>query len=477
MLTHSCQHSMATAAVQNIWQELENTTMVDIGATIDRDKLYRKIGLRILPLLVLCYTFAYLDRVNIGYAKLQMTEDVGISESAYGLAAGIFFLAYALFEVPSNLLLEKIGTRKTLFRIMVLWGITSATMMFVTNAMTFYVLRFLLGVFEAGFAPGIIFYLTLWFPRARMAGAMALLMIPGPLGSMIGGPISSWTITRFNGTLGLAGWQWMFLAEGLPCVLLGFVVWKTLVDRPNLASWLTDAEKAVIQQEVSDTEDAASTHNFRQVLRDPRIYALAIGYFCLIGGLYTVAFWLPTILKENGVASTTQIGHLSAAPYLVALLVMFPLARHSDKRGERRLHSSVPALAAAAALLISALTANNFLVSFVAIIVATACLQGAYIVFWAIPAGYLSGTAAAGGIAFINSIGLLGGFFSPTLIGYIKDSTGSASPGLVVMAGVVLVGGLLIFANRLPRKSPFAVDDPSPRPLARDSAPLANRNP
>ncbi|WP_190818372.1 MFS transporter [Saccharopolyspora pogona] len=421
------------------------------NTAVARDALYRRVGWRILPLLILCYTFAYLDRVNIGFAKLHMQEDVGISESGYGLAAGIFFLGYVIFEVPSNLLLEKIGTRKTIFRIMVLWGLTSAAMMLVSDATTFYVLRFLLGVFEAGFAPGIIFYLTYWYPPARMAAAMGLLMLPGPIGSMLGGPVSSWLITNFEGVAGLHGWQWMFLLEGLPCVVLAFVVWKTLADTPDQAKWLSAEEKELLRRDLAVDRDEG-TRSFREVLRDPRVYALAIGYFCLISGLYAVSFWLPTILKENGLTDTVKIGLYSALPYAFAIVLMVVLGRRSDRTGERRLHSSITALISAVALAVAAFTASSFAVSLIAIVIATACMWASYTLFWAMPSTYLKGTAAAGGIALINSIGLLGGFLSPTLIGFVKDATGSTVVGLLSMVALLLIGSLAIYANRLPTR-------------------------
>ncbi|MBB4686762.1 MFS transporter [Amycolatopsis jiangsuensis] len=422
--------------------------MVHTSERVVPDVLYRKVGWRILPLLVICYVFAYIDRVNIGFAKLQMTTDVGISESVYGLAAGIFFLGYVLFEVPSNLLLQRIGTRKTVFRIMLLWGLTSAAMLFVHNAGSFYVLRFLLGVFEAGFAPGIIFYATQWYPPARLATAMSVLMIPGPLGSMIGGPLSSFVMTSFDGAAGLAGWQWMFLVEGLPCVLLAFVVWRVLPDRPADARWLSAAEKDRI---AADVAPAGTTrqHSFRRVLADPKVYLLALGYFCLISGLYAVSFWLPTILEENGISGAVHIGLWTAVPYAVSLVLMFVVSRSSDRRGERRLHSAIPALVAAVALAVAAFTASSFPVSMTAIVVATAMMWVSYTIFWAIPSGYLANTAAAGGIALINSIGLLGGFFSPTLIGYVKQTTGSTEAGLLSMVALLALGGLLILFTRV----------------------------
>jgi D-galactonate transporter len=419
------------------------------NTAVARDALYRRVGRRILPLLILCYTFSFLDRVNIGFAKLHMQQDIGISESAYGLAAGIFFLGYVIFEVPSNLLLEKIGTRKTIVRIMVLWGLTAAAMMFVGDATTFYVLRFLLGVFEAGFAPGIIFYLTYWYPPARLAAPMGLLLLPGPIGSMLGGPVSAELITNFDGVAGLHGWQWMFLLEGLPCVVLAFIVWKTLADTPDEAHWLSPEEKELLRRDLAVDRDKGK-HGFQQVLRDPRVYALAAGFFCLISGMYAVSFWLPTILTENGLTDTVSIGLCSALPYAFAIVLMVMLGRHSDRTGERRLHSSIAALISAVALAVAAFTASSFAVSLVAMIVATACVWAAYSVFWAMPLGYLKGTAAAGGVALINSIGLLGGFISPTLIGFVKDATGSTTVGLLSVSVLLLIGSLVLYANRLP---------------------------
>jgi sugar phosphate permease len=410
-------------------------------------ELYRRIGWRILPLLVVCYLFAYIDRVNIGFAKLQMSQDIGISEAVYGLAAGIFFLGYVIFEVPSNLLLRRIGTRKTIFRIMLLWGLTSAAMLFVHDATSFYVLRFLLGVFEAGFAPGIIFYLTYWYPKARMGAAMSVLMIPGPLGSMIGAPLSAGLMTGLDGAAGMAGWQWMFLVEGLPCVLLAFVVLRLLPDGPGDARWLTPDERALVQGALT-AEQVSGEHRFRKVLTDPRVYGLALGYFCLISGLYGISFWLPTILADNGVESVVAIGLWTAVPYAAALVLMHVLARRSDATGERRLHIVIPTFVSTAALAVAAFTGSTFAISMTALIVSTAFMWGAYTVFWSVPSTFLTGDAAAGGIAFINSIGLLGGFFSPTLIGFVKEATGSTQIGLLTLVGLLVVGGVSLAVTR-----------------------------
>ncbi|WP_353627703.1 MFS transporter [Ralstonia pseudosolanacearum] len=413
----------------------------------DREtSVYSVVNRRVLPFLAICYLFAYLDRINIGFAKLQMQHDLALSNAAYGLGAGIFFLGYVLFEVPSNLLLVKVGARKTLSRILVLWGLTSAAMLFVTNVQTFYALRFLLGVFEAGFAPGMIYYLTQWYPGTRMARAMAIVLGAAPVGGAIGAPVSTWIMAHFAGTGGLAGWQWMFLAEGVPSVLLGVVAYFTLVDKPADARWLTDAQRAVIASQVEQSSQG-QTSSLTKALTDPRVYVLAAAYFCLISGLYAVSFWLPSILKAAGLTDLIKIGLYSAVPYLVSMVAMYALSRSSDRRGERRWHSAITAILGAGMLAVAAY-ATSFPTALVSITLATAAVFASYTVFWAIPQEHLKGTAAAGGIAFINSIGLFGGFFSPTIIGWMKDATGSLQAGLLVIAALLVVGAVLLATRR-----------------------------
>ncbi|MVW80665.1 MFS transporter [Bordetella sp. 02P26C-1] len=410
--------------------------------------IYKKISWRLLPLLLLCYTFAYLDRVNIGFAKLQMQADIGISDAVYGLGAGIFFLGYVMFEVPSNLLLVRIGARKTICRIMLLWGLTSASMLFVQGEYSFYALRFLLGVFEAGFAPGMIFFLTYWYSSSRMAGVMAVVMCAGPIGGMLGGPVSAWIMTRFNGLHGLEGWQWMFLIEGLPCVLLGFIAYRCLTDKPEEARWLTDDERKLLAADLQTRKPADTTHSFRDVLKDPGIYALAIPYFCLISGIYAVSFWLPTLLQASGVQDTMAIGFWSAVPYIAAIIAMFVLSRSSDRMRERRWHVTGTAIVAGVALIAALRMPEYFLLSMTLLVISTALMWAAYTVFWAVPSQHLTGPAAAGGIALINSIGLLGGFASPALIGWLKTATGSLNAGLYVIVGLLIVGTLPLLFTR-----------------------------
>ncbi|MDO3555790.1 MFS transporter [Ralstonia pseudosolanacearum] len=406
--------------------------------------VYSVVNRRILPFLATCYLFAYLDRINIGFAKLQMQNDLALSDAAYGLGAGIFFFGYMLFEVPSNLLLVKIGARRTLSRILILWGIVSASMLFVTDVWTFYALRFLLGVFEAGFAPGMIYYLTQWYPGERMARAMAVVLGAAPLGGVIGGPASTWIMGHFAGAGGLAGWQWMFLAEGIPSILLGIAAYGYL--KPADARWLTDAQKAVIAGDIARAAPGQAS-SFGKALTEPKLYVLAAAYFCLICGVYAVGFWLPSILKSAGLSDLFQIGLYSAIPNLAMIVAMYALGRRSDRRGERHLHSAITAVLGAG-LLAWAAYATSFPAALISITLASAAIFASYSVFWAIPQQHLKGTAAAGGIALINSIGLFGGFFSPTLIGWTKEATGSLQAGLLVMAALLVLGAVLLATQR-----------------------------
>jgi len=423
-----------------------NATVHVLGSREEATVVYRLVNWRVLPFLAVCYLFAYLDRINIGFAKLQMQSDLALSDAAYGLGAGVFFLGYVLFEVPSNLLLVKVGARRTLSRILLLWGITSAAMLLVTNVGTFYALRFLLGVFEAGFAPGMIYYLSQWYPGARAARAMAIVLCAAPVGGAIGAPVSTWIMAHLAGTGGLAGWQWMFLLEGIPSILLGVAAYFYLVDKPADASWLTEAQKAFIASQVGRSTTGRS-ESFAKALTDPNLYVLAAAYFCLICGLYAVSFWLPTILKSAGLTDLFKIGLYSTVPYLVSIAAMYGLGQSSDRRGERRWHSAVTAMLGAGFLAVAAYS-TSFPAALFSITLATAAVFASYTVFWAIPQEHLKGTAAAGGIAFINSIGLFGGFFSPTIIGWTKVATGSLRAGLLVIATLLAIGAILLAARR-----------------------------
>jgi MFS family permease len=427
------------------------STLSSAALSHGKRAVYRRIDLHVLPLLVCCYLFAYLDRINIGFAKLQMQSDIGISDAAFGVGAGIFFLGYMLFEIPSNLLLPRLGARKTLSRIMVLWGLTSAAMMFVHDVHSFYILRFMLGVFEAGFAPGMVFYLTCWYPQARMAQVMAFVMAAAPLGGIVGAPLSTGIMALLSGAHGLAGWQWMFLLEGLPCVVLGVVTFFCLDDRIESARWLSSDEKASLLQDIGSRK--ASHAGFRDVCTDGRVYVMAFAYFCLICGIYAVSFWLPTILKSGGVSDLMTIGFLSAIPYGLAVIAMWLIGRSSDKRMERRWHSAVPAMVGAVALAVSAFSIGSLWLSLASITLATALTWAAYTVFWAMPSEHLKGDAAAGGIALINTIGLVGGFISPSIIGWVKSATGSMQTALLPTVALLMAGACVLALIRSKREA------------------------
>lgn len=407
--------------------------------------VYRRIDLRVLGFLAVCYAFAYLDRVNIGFAKLRMQQELAFSDAVYGLGAGIFFIGYVLFEVPSNLLLVKIGARKTLSRIMILWGLTSSSMYLVSDSASFYTLRFLLGVFEAGFAPGAIYYLTCWYPRKRVARALATLLCAAPIGAAIGAPISGWMLSALDGLAGMSSWQWMFIIEGVPAALLGFVAFFWLDDSPHDARWLTSEEKRHVLAEVcTDQCRPRARHMLCEALADVRIYKFASAYFCLISGVYAVGFWLPAILTVMGIVDSREIGAICALPYFAAAIAMYSLARSSDRHGERRWHSALTALLAAIALAIAVAQFSNPLIAIPAITLATAGVFAAYSVFWAMPSEALSGTSSAAGIALINTLGLFGGFASPTLIGWTSAMTGDVGAGLYLIVALLVLGACIL---------------------------------
>jgi sugar phosphate permease len=413
--------------------------------------LYRRLNWRLLPFLLACYMFAYMDRVNVGFAKLQMQSDLGFSDAAYGVGAGIFFLGYVLFEIPSNLLLPRVGARKTFSRILVLWGITSACMLFVRNVPMFYAMRFLLGVFEAGFAPGMIYYLSCWYGPTRMARAIAIVFIAGPVGGIVGGPLSGWLMSTLSGVAGLSGWQWMFLVEGLPCIVLGILTLFVLSNRPADADWLSADEKRLLERETGTA--AARDHSFKAVARNPRVYVLALAYFCIIFPIYAISFWLPTLLKTQGVTDTIKLGWYAAIPYVAAAFGMYFAGRRSDRVGERRYHCAVPAFIGALLLLASIFADGHLGATLVLLTLATAMMWMAYTVFWAIPSEYIKGPAAAGGIALINTIGLSGGFWGPAVIGWTKTATGNAHLGIFFMACMPVLASILILINRRPEQS------------------------
>lgn len=424
--------------------KLNNVSTLDDAVPDIEAQAYNKVVWRIMPLLFLCFLVAYLDRVNVGFAKLQMSTDLNFSETVYGLGAGIFFIGYFFFEVPSNLILYRVGARKWIARIMITWGIISALMMFVTTPTSFYVMRFLLGVAEAGFFPGVILYLTYWFPARRRGRAIAMFITGIPISGIIGSPLSGWILQAFNGVNGWAGWQWLFLLEGAPTVLVGLLVWRFLDDGIADAKWLNPEEKRILQDNIFADVGEKTSHSFRQLLRDTRIWILALIYFGVLMGLYGVSFWLPTLIKATGIERPLDIGLLSAIPYIVAIVAMNLINRSSDKHAERRWHFAFPAVLGGLGLIFSAVFAQNPVYSIIALSVGCAGILTICPLFWTLPTAFLGGTAAAGGIALINSLGNLSGFVSSYLIGFLKDLTHSTSIGMYMLGCVLFVCAALV---------------------------------
>lgn len=424
------------------------------SAGADVEEVYSKIAKRIIPFLILLFVVAWLDRVNVGFAKLQMVTDLGFSEAVYGFGAGIFFLGYLLFEIPSNLFLERIGARKTIARITILWGITSIATMFVKTAVSFYILRFLLGAFEAGLYPGVILYLTYWFPARRRAQVLGVFMTSVPIAGILGGPISGWIMGAMGGRTGLANWQWLFLLEGIPSLIMGLLTLAMVVDTPAQARWLTDAEKQFVLADLeADRRQAGPRkHGFGEALRVPHVWLLTVIYFCLVSANPTLGFWGPTIINGLGVNSNMMIGMLSAVPYIVSVIGTVWVGRHSDRMLERRWHCALSCLAAAAGLVLIGVFDNIPVLAFAALVLGVAGVLSAFAPFWQMPTMLLAGAAAAGGIALINSIGNLSGWLGPFVVGWLKDLTGKTSSGLYVVAGLETLAAALILLF-MPRHS------------------------
>ena len=405
---------------------------------------YKKIAWRLIPFLVFLFVLAWIDRVNVGFAKLQMLQDLQFSEAIYGLGAGIFFIGYFLFEVPSNLLLEKIGARKTLARITILWGLTSMAMVYVKTPASFYVIRFFLGVFEAGFFPGVVLYLTYWFPAALRARVNGLFMTSFAIAGVVGGPIAGLIMSRMDGVGHFANWQWLFLLDGIPSVIAGILVLLYLPEKPVNAKWLSTAEQQAVSKALA-TENHDNKHSsLRDACSNYRVWLCAAVYFCVVSGNATIAFWSPSIIKEIGIVGNLQIGLISAVPFLAGTVAMIWNGIHSDRSGERRLHCALATLVASIGLILTGFFIGNAVLALCALTLAAAGILAAFPVFWSIPAAFLTGTAAAGGIALINSIGNLAGFVAPYLIGSLKTSTGSVASGLYFVAGLELAATILV---------------------------------
>ena len=413
------------------------------------DSVYRKIFLRLIPFLMVLWVLAWIDRVNIGFVKLTMLDDLKWSEAVYGLGAGIFFLGYFFFEVPSNLLLQKIGARKTIMRITIGWGLTSVAMMYVKTPEWFYVGRFVLGVFEAGFYPGIILYLTYWFPNDRRAKAFGMFMSASALAGVIGGPLAGTIMSGLNGVNGWAGWQWVFLVEGIPSVLAGIVTYFYLTDKPEQAQWLSRRERELVHADLERDHKALGErqHSMLASLREGRMWLLILIYFCIIAANSSLTFYGPTLVKEVGFTSPVAVGWIMAVAYLCGAAGMIYNGIHSDRHQESRYHCGVAAALGAGSILAIALFLNaSPLLTLVALTLAIVGTMSAIPVFWQMPNRFLSGTAAAGGVALINSIANLAGFGAPWMLGIIKTQSGALTAGLYVVAAVEVCATLLILA-------------------------------
>jgi ACS family tartrate transporter-like MFS transporter len=403
----------------------------------------RRVSLRIVPFIMLLYFVSFIDRVNIGFAALTMNKDLGFSPAVFGFGAGIFFWGYFLFEVPSNVILDKVGARLWIARVMISWGLVSGAMAFVQGQTSFYVLRFLLGAAEAGFFPGIILYLSYWFPARQRASVTALFMAAAPLSTVLGSPVSS-ALLEMHGLLGLQGWQWLFLVEALPAILLGFAVLAFMTDRPEQAKWLADDERAWLTATMNaERASKAATvgHSLWRGLTDLRVLALSLVYFGTSAGLYTLGVWAPQIIKGFGL-SNLEVGFLNAIPPSIAVVAMYLWSRHSDRTNERTWHVVIPCLAAAIGLALAG-TASSVASVVAALVLVNIGISAAKPPLWSMPTLFLAGPAAASGIATINSIGNLGGFVGPAMIGWIKDQTGSFEGGLYFVGTLLLLSAIM----------------------------------
>jgi D-galactonate transporter len=423
---------------------------------------YDKVAWKLIPFLFLCYIVAFLDRVNVGFAKLQMAPDLQFTDVVYGFGAGIFFIGYFIFEVPSNVILERVGARLWIARIMITWGIISSAFMFTNDIhwgvvattfnctdaeFTFYFLRFLLGVAEAGFFPGIILYLTYWFPGARRAKMVALFMTAIAISNVIGSPVSGAIMQYMDGANGWRGWQWLFLLEGIPSVIIGVLVFVLLPDGPRKAKWLTPQQQELIVQRMQEDdagkEELVKRHSFLDAFKDGRVWALAVVYFCGVVCFYAVNFWMPTIIQELGIDKHDflKVGLLSMIPWGLAAVAMVVWAAHSDRTQERRWHTAGGLIVGMLGLIMLALVGHDPVMSIIALSLVTVGILSWVATFWSLPTSFLSGTAAAAGIAWINSVGNLGGHFGPDLIGRIRMATGGSSQAaFYTLAAVALVG-------------------------------------
>ncbi len=433
-----------------------NLTGATIPAAVSQSReeaIYRKLTWRLLPFMSACYIAAFMDRVNVGFAKLQMLHDLRFSEATYGLGAGLFFVGYFFLEVPSNLLMHRIGAKATISRIMLAWGTISACFIFVRSPLQFYVLRFLLGAAEAGFFPGMLLYLTYWFPSQRRAKVTAFFMTSIPIAGVVSGPLSGWIMNSLNGVHGLYNWQWLFLIEAIPSLLLGIAVILYLDNGVQSAKWLSPEEKSIVSRLIEEDKQNKVAHaaaSFRKVISDSRVLKLILIGFCQAMGQNSIAFWLPTLIKQAGVNSLLHIGLLSTIPFATAVCAMHIVGRSSDRRLERRWHLIIPFCCGGVGLILSVLFSTNTVFAMAALTFATASCLTATALYWNLPPAFLLGVGAAAGLALINSFTTTAGLIGPYMIGLIKDATHSTNDAMYVLGCVAFAGAILTYT--IPRK-------------------------
>ncbi len=416
--------------------------------------VYRKVTLRLMPYLFLCYILAYVDRVNVGFAKLQMQQDLGMTEAAYGLGAGIFFIGYFLFEVPANMIMQKVGARRWIGPIMMIWGVLSAMTMLVESVRGFYLLRFLLGIVEAGFFPGVILYLTFWFTEGHRARMVALFMSAIPLSGVMAGPISGWIMARMSGVGDLRAWKWLFLVEGVPSCLAGIVALFFLTDNPARAAWLKTEERELLlrrlkEEQVAKALSGETHHSLMETFRSGKVWLFGLIYFGFVMGNYGLGFWLPQVIRDTITQNPIAIGWLSVIPWGSGAIAMIVVGRHSDATGERRMHIALSGILGAAAFAASGIPGISGTVGLMMLTLATIGIMCAFSTFWALPTAILSGAATSAGIALINSIGNLAGYAGPYVIGTIRDATHSMMLALMVLSASALFSSVAtLFISR-----------------------------
>lgn len=415
-------------------------------AAIDEDAVYRRIAWRLLPLLMCAWLFAYIDRVNIGFAKLQMAGELGFSDAVYGFGAGVFFLGYFLFEVPSNLILHRVGARLWIGRIMVTWAIVSALTVLVRTPWQFHVMRFLLGLAEAGFIPGAVFYLSTWFPSYRRGRVFGVFYLALAGSGLVGGPLSGAILSALSGWLGLSGWKWLLLIEAAPSFVVGVLIASLLPERVESARWLGEAERRHVARAVAAENEAQAALPASRLLRDPTVWLLAGIYFLLNYAAYGLSFWLPTLVQGLGVRSALDIGLVSALPSLCSMVCMVLFGRSADRHGERRWHLTTMFLIGAAGFVLSAASGRGLVPGVVGLCMAAICTQAFPSLFWAVPTRMLSGVAAAAGIAMINALGNLSGFFGPYAVGLLRENGGGTAVAVYSLAAALVLSALLVHA-------------------------------